>query len=263
MPHARVIRSGLLAANALLDLTAPLFASGSRQPTLLKVDGPRRVLRVTPAIHPPYILKTWPLSLAHRIRVLAGLSRAHTQAQGAELLARRGFPAAEALGILQTARAPWSRSAELWLLIPLIEGTSLLAALRDPAHTLHTSAGLQLARTLGTHIASLAGSGLLNRDHKPSNLILSGDLVSPPTLIDTAGIRHARSPRPRTPRARMLASLYIEPSGLRPPCPPRLTLCLAAARAAAQGNRDEAKALFRAARQIIQDHGDPTPRIMP
>jgi serine/threonine protein kinase len=259
--HARVLLSGDLPARALLELTASVFSTSPPPTKLLKLDGPRRVLLISPATRAPFVLKSWPLTLTHRLRAIAGLSRPHTQHQGSDRLRRAGFSTAPTLGILQTPRAPWSHAAELWLLIPFIQGTSLLSALRDPAHTLHTHQGLTLARTLGQHIAHLTAAGLFNRDHKPSNLILSDLPATPPTLIDTAGIRHCE-PSNLDAKARMLASLYIEPSGLQPSCPPRLSLCFAAAKAATD-TQTQAKSLFRAARHIIQNHGDPRPRISP
>lgn len=65
-----------------------------------------------------------------------------------------------------------------------------------------------LARSIGMQIGALTAAGLINRDHKPSNLIVDAacDSGDQPVLIDLPGVRPMRSKEQVT---RMIVNLYI------------------------------------------------------
>lgn len=139
---------------------------------------------------------------------------------------------------------------------------------------------LALARELGRQLRRLIGHGRFNRDHKPSNLIvLSADHRPRVAIIDCVAILPvSRAGGPGEALQRMLASLYIEPSGVG--APPRRSLILATLhgalgidRPASPGaprilrshrvDRRRLRALWNSVADRVRSHGDPTPRVDP
>ncbi len=151
-----------------------------------------------------------------------------------------------------------------------LPGKSVLHHLADRDLTVrqqHT-----LAAELGRIVARLRARSdwrghAHNRDHKPSNLIVTS--LDPPqvAIIDCVAIRRDwfDSDQP----FRMLADLLIEPLGVGHP--PRRTLMMRALLAYFREldtapMPDRAKALrhfWQEVTDTIRDHGDPTPRVNP
>ncbi len=207
------------------------------------------------------VVKARTLSPSDRLKALVGQSRADRHWRGAARLARAGIRTATPLAILRGTLG--GRPTEL-LVCEFVPGVSLLAAIaalaRAPVPREHA-----LARAAGLSIADLAGggaAGLFNRDHKPSNLIVLGEGAAVPRIVmlDTVAIRTARGD---ASLARMLASLVIEPTGVGLTPNLRRPLLFRAALAAADQDRARARRLYRAAAQIVREHGDPTPRVNP
>jgi hypothetical protein len=185
---------------------------------------------------------------------------------GAELLARHGFAVATPLALWR-GRDEQGRLVES-LAMERLSGKTVLRHLAD--RDLPRDEQFALARELGSQAARLALAGLVNRDHKPSNLIVkslagvsgsvgaSGSVVA---ILDTVAIRRAR---PRAALVHMLFELIVEPIGCRLEIP--LGLRLAAVRSAvreAGWPRKEVTQLWRDVRAALLAHGDPTPRINP
>lgn len=169
-------------------------------------------------------------------------------------------PVAEPLALLM-AHPPGERPAEL-LITAFIPGPSLLDAFAGLAPVPDDAAA-----RIGRSIATLLRHGRMNRDLKPSNIMLPPG--GPPTLIDTGSLAWSGpSSGPGSGRraaASMLADLIIEPTGVGLPAPWPFAEAVARAILDATGQRtaQRAAALVDTARRVVQRHGDPTPRHNP
>ena len=181
---------------------------------------------------------------------------------GGRLLSAAGIESAPILACVR-ARAGGARvsvSVSEWL-----DGRTLLEAMAEETDARSRQAhGFEAGRVLGV----LLKSGLLNRDHKPSNQIV----VSPSgsgvrfALIDVGGVR--LSTERESSAARMLSAMVLEPAGVG--CPPGARDAAACLRGvcSALGHDGSAgralrRELVRRVRDTVARHGDPTPRINP
>ncbi|MGP1345797.1 MAG: hypothetical protein ACTS3F_03905 [Phycisphaerales bacterium] len=212
-------------------------------PIIIKIFA-HRALR--DALAPPRALREW--------RALWKLHNARIDAALPYILLRTTSRAGSTIDLLVMQR---------------IEGQDLLNAWASGR--LDAPAANTALDRIGHQTAALAAAStpLFNRDHKPSNIILTPDLT--PVLIDAAGIRNARF---RNPIA-MLAKLWIETLGvhtLHPDIPlpsrtQRWRVIRAYCRHALTGwelatppsRRRQCKAAWRAAQRIIERHPDPIP----
>lgn len=203
-------------------------------------------------------------------------SRAARQWEGARVLRAAGVETARPFVL---ARCTWThdgvpRRAEL-VAVEWIEGRTLLEAIAGARGEDRRA----IARRAGRLTARLTAGMILNRDHKPSNVIV----VTPEhnrapelALIDTVGIRPGVLPD-RASR-RMLRDLMLEPTGVgHPPTPRDITGFLKGleaggfwpsrgvpdSQAARQQIRALRRELVRSVRQAIAEHGDPTPKVNP
>lgn len=257
--------------------------------TVLKAEGHSFVVRVE-VDGTPVIVKWRELTgLRDRAKSLLRASRGFRQWRGARRLQRAGIPVARPIALLtqygigdaEAASAPksllpshaWPRE---WLLIEEAPGKTLLRHLAD--RDLSVRDEHALARAVGVQVGAMLRANVCNRDHKPSNLIVSMDDGVPiVTLIDTVGIRRRGNPGEM---ARMLATLLIEPIGvgvaprgaiayrvLRDACAAWLEHTLARPLGTAKGDKKALRAMIRSmARRVdqyIRTHGDPTPKINP
>lgn len=212
--------------------------------------------------------------VAEAVKVAAGQGRLARQWRGAAVLRKLGVPTARPLALVRHLGAA---SASETLIMEALEGSSLLEHLsrRD----LDPATERAVAEALGAQLALFAAGLRFNRDHKPSNLIVSIPRGGPPQIavIDCVAVRLA--PVGLGGVERMLASLVLEPIGCG--CPPTAWEMRRVVRAAARAmlsRRDGAGsapppspgavgalawALWRAAAEIVEAHGDPTPRINP
>lgn len=215
----------------------------------------------------PIVVKSLVLDRARDgISRLFGMTRLMRQWRGAERLAALGFHVA-------TPMALWrglddrGRCVESFAMRRL-EGRTLLQHLA--ARDLPAGAEEAAAMQAGSDIAMIARSGLLNRDHKPSNLLLLPRTYAPNgewgacriAILDTVGVRRERS----AVRAadRMLFSLIVECLGTG--VAPRVRTKAAALRAARLGlglPRSASRALRQSIEGRLARHGDPTPKVNP
>lgn len=224
----------------------------------LKIEGGNSVCAAT-MLGREVVVKVWRhSSLAARFKLLTRSTRAHRHWRGAAWLSSHGFATASPL-LLATARG--NQDLIEYLVMEQLQGPSLLEEMDAPSlpRALHH----RLAGAVGRQAAQLVLAGRFNRDHKPSNLIVTND---GPALIDTVAIR--RCPRAhRASLVRMLASLVIEPMGMG--CLPRRALLMrglteAAATVVGRGpTAAERKDLWRNIARRVFAHGDPTPRVDP
>jgi hypothetical protein len=110
-----------------------------------------------------------------------------------------------------------------------------------------------LARAVGAQVAAFGAT--YNRDHKPSNLIVTRE-DGPPTIavIDCVAVADGADAE------RMFTSLVLEPLGCG--CLPRRSL-LARALAGYTPDRDRRRTIWRDVARRVREHGDPTPKVNP
>lgn len=226
-------------------------------------------------------------TIRERAKNLLRASRGFRQWRGARRLQRAGIPVARPIalltqhGVAQTESAADARAHSLawpreWLLLEEAPGKTLLHHLAD--RDLSVRDEHALARAVGVQVGAMLRANVCNRDHKPSNLIVTLDEGVPiVTLIDTVGIRRRGNPGEM---ARMLATLLIEPIGvgvpprsavayrvLRDACAAWLEHTLARPLGAAKGDkkalRSMVRSMARRVDQYIRTHGDPTPKVNP
>ncbi len=209
------------------------------------------------------IVKAWPVEgVRRRLQLLTATTRGHRHWQGAERLARAGVATARPLW-LATARID-SRPVVV-LAMERLQGKTLLAHLTDG--TMSEREAESLAGAVGEQVGAIVRSGLFNRDHKPSNLIVTGAVGSRPSVavVDCVAVRRSRGRR-LGPMARMIASLLIEPAGVGSPIPMRTVQVVfesAVASAFPLASDDLRRRLtwvvVRLVGKRVAEHGDPTP----
>lgn len=239
------------------------------------------------------IVKRWTLAGVSRLKASLGAGRGQRHWSGAAWLARHHVDTATCLVLAHDSS---ERERIDYLVMERLSGPSVLeilaaaggrhdstrgdAANAPQAALLGPRRQLALARELGRQLRRLIGHGRFNRDHKPSNLIvLSADHRPRVAIIDCVAILPvSRAGGPGEALQRMLASLYIEPSGVG--APPRRSLILATLhgalgidRPASPGaprtlrshrvDRRRLRALWNSVADRVRSHGDPTPRVDP
>ena len=182
-----------------------------------------------------------------------GVSRVGRQARGARVVAGAGSATAR---VHMVARGTDAGGARVEVLVmERVPGVSVAhhAARRD----LDGPARRVVAERLGAQIDRLARAGVVNRDHKASNIVVRFDEAGlpEPVVIDTVGIRRAD---PRAARVRMLYGLVIELVGIGalPSAPDRMRVV----RSAMGGTRADRKRVWRAVSALVRMHGDARPK---
>lgn len=227
------------------------------------------------------VVKVQPVGgLWGRLRLALGRTRLSRQWAGAQRLAGMGVPTPAPL-VRATARC--AVPVEV-LVTEYLPGRTLLEALAGPEMGLMPERAL--AEAAGALVASLAAGGVLNRDLKPSNVLVVADGAGQGAdrrevlaVLDPVGVRRLGATELLLGPARMLASLLIEPTGCG--VAPRRTIrrrVLAGYLRArwhegdASGGgpepdreweRASARAIWAMVDQIVTRHGDARPRVSP
>jgi tRNA A-37 threonylcarbamoyl transferase component Bud32 len=203
------------------------------------------------------------------------MGRGDRHARGAALLESQGVGTARVLALL---RADIDGPEHEVLVLERLEGPTLLEVMAEAREgSLGFGARRMLARAVGAQIAALARTGVRNRDHKPSNIIVTrlDDRAAGLAVIDCVGITRRRLPGSI---ARVLACLVIEPMGtwVLPTRADRLRALVAFVEgvlmdigpAAPEGLSDRdrrrvAWSVWRSVEAIVRRHGDARPRDNP
>ena len=186
------------------QLHAPAPIPSSFQ--LLKRDDRGAVFRAR-MMNRDVVIKATVLSPLARLKSLARISKGWRHLRNAAWLETHAIPTARVLLLARAGRS------EL-LIMDALPGRSLLHHLADPRRT--PTADHALADAAGELVARVTHAGRCNRDHKPSNLIVTA--LRPPiaeiSIIDCVGLI-ALGPltRPIQGPLRMLSSMVIEPLG--------------------------------------------------
>ncbi|MEX2219160.1 MAG: hypothetical protein WD749_10430 [Phycisphaerales bacterium] len=238
-----------------------LHSFDERTAATLKAAGGTAVLRGS-LLGREVVLKRWDVAgAAARLKAIVGAGRADRHWRGAQWLLDHGFATARCWVVATEQRHPCPRR---WLVMECLRGPSLLELMSAGGRG--TRQDHALARALGRQIAHFDALARHNRDHKPSNLIITGPDHDPAiAVIDCVGLR------PGGDTARMMASLLIEPAGcglvIRRTLAARVLRECCEALVAEEPSREERRRLERslAASVLgrIRAHGDPRPRIDP
>lgn len=230
------------------------------QATVLKQDMKAWVLSGESSVGPVVVKSMLLDQPADLLKRALGVTRLMRQWRGGELLARHGFAVARSLALWR-GRDAQGRLVES-LAMERHSGKTVLQYLAE--RDLPSVAEFALARALGSQAARLARAGLVNRDHKPSNLLVQpgdGNQGTVVVVLDTVAIRRAR---PRAALVHMLFELIVEPVGCRVKAPLGLRLALVRAAVKEFGwPRSEVPRLWSDVRARLAAHGDPTPKINP
>lgn len=195
---------------------------------------------------------------------LTSRSRAHRQWRGSEWLRANGLSAPNCVAIMAGKRDGDSIET---LILEYIPGHTLLWQIArgiikdDP----ESPASRALAYSVGRDISRLVKAGRFNRDHKPSNIVVStpGPPVATLALVDAVAIMPLKPANRSDAMARMLAALLIEPKGIGHPVPEPFIRRVAHALAHEMVGATEADAWARDmlawADRIVAAHKDPTP----
>lgn len=191
-----------------------------------------------------------------RLRYLCRVSPLHREIRGSKLLSHAGIRTPVPLAL-------YRGNGVQCLALRHVTGRTLLECMADT--TLSRSQRRAIATAVGSQLRHMGEQGVMNRDHKPSNIIIDEHVHGEPlvTVIDPAGV--FRSPVRSWGMPQMLASLAIEPTGCGTPPTRRdvVTVLREAVTKDGPEARKRVRDLLGAARDIVMQHGDPTPAVNP
>lgn len=237
------------------------------QGTLIKRDGEREVWQAS-VLGSTVSIKVRP---AERFRAWLGTTDFARSVRAAGWLLHKGFetPALLARGVVGRHEL---------LINEWVDGPTMLRLLADAGDVARRK---ELFEVAGRLIGRLWRSGLVNRDHKPSNLVFRSRSLDHPHLLDVGGIRK-RSGDDEIKEAlryrgeyrmiaRMCASQVIEPRGVGITVSPAdIELLVSSAfRVENEGSPipqaypNLVKEVLRDVNAMIETHGDATPKVNP
>lgn len=139
---------------------------------------------LSPGSH--WITKTYHLPPAKGFALsLVRASPAWRELRAFARLRRAGLRLPEPIALVGDGRA-----GRQWLVMPCVNAPALDEVIADPK--LEPATRRRIARAVGEQVGRLLRAGLVNRDHKASNLLIDTrcrDLGEPPILIDPLGVR--------------------------------------------------------------------------
>ncbi len=190
---------GLAVDKASLLAWVEALTGGGVQPQRVWKDDDRSRVATVQLDGQPWIVKQyrmwpWKAWLYHRLRS----TPAWREWWGAWRLAAAGCRVSRPAALVYETR---SGHGTQWLVLPCVEGLSLyhwLARSRQPDEQTNNTPvqHRRLARAIGRQIGHITAAGIINRDLKPSNLIVDAACerdARPPVIIDPAGLRRRRS----------------------------------------------------------------------
>lgn len=204
-----------------------------------------------------------------RAKVFTGFGRAERHWRAAAMLAMSKIAAARPLCLA----VAWIDGVACEVLaMQALDGPTLLDCIaRAHAGTLDLAQQHRLAEAAAGLASNLGVARLFNRDHKPSNIIVTSltDRAAELAMIDCVGVRRDWSPLDEAHLEQMCAKLLIEPIGCGVPV--RRALWMRALvsmwQRAPTTTRQERRLAFREFVEVVSNliarHGDPRPRVNP
>ena len=229
---------------------------------VLKKDGDVQVLLVE-MLGKMVVIKQWNVSrFKRRVQSMFNATPAWRHWRGALLLKKKGIRTAEPIALFRYIHeGTWIEV----LVMEALNGRSVLEHLATGELSVRQEH--LLARAIASQLNTLTNAGIRNRDHKPSNLIVThiDDNEASVAIIDCVGIKRDSSFMSDEPLD-MMISLMLEPAGCN--CPPRRTLMMRVLRSydGAVDDidwRDVRRDAWEHVSCLVQNHGDPTPKINP
>lgn len=199
------------------------------------------------------------------LQALASSTRAHRQWSGSEWLRSVGVTAPRCVAIVRGTR---DGTPVETLVTEYVPGHTLLWLIargvikEDP----DSPASRAIAYAVGRDMAQIVKSGRFNRDHKPSNLVVTnaGPPVAKITTVDAVAIQSLKPEDRVDGMARMVAALIIEPKGIGHPIPPPMLRRIVDALAhemVGPANADSWTGdMIMRAERLVAAHGDATPQ---
>lgn len=183
------------------------------------------------------------------------------QLEGAAWLAEHGIGTARVRAIVHGRRGGPTVEA---LVLDALPGRSVLEHLAADELTACEAHGV--AGAVGRVTAALLEHGRYNRDHKPSNLMVTrvDSEGADVAIVDTVAIRPVREGHADTAVGRMLANLAVEAIGTG--CLPRRAILWRVLRGSLERcgmDRAEMGGVWRGLAEAVEALGDPTPRDNP
>ncbi len=243
------------AKESLTILVAELTRWETLPHARLKPGESRSVWRVTTSTE-VVTIKCRKETLWGWMRFVLARSPLHREVKGAAVLTGANVRTAVPLALCRGNRTQC-------LILRHVPGRTLLECMADA--NLTGAQRQRIAISIGRQLRQMGEQGVMNRDHKPSNLIVDEGVAGEPlvTVIDAAGVFQA--PVRGWGMPAMLASLVIEPIG----CTLRLRgrdvvrVLHQVIKDDGLGQWKSVRDLLGAARQIVAEHGDPTPTVNP
>jgi tRNA A-37 threonylcarbamoyl transferase component Bud32 len=202
--------------------------------------------------------------LKPRVQGMLGRSRSHRQWNGSEWLRSQGLQSPRCL--LAAVGERDGQTVET-LVLEYAPGHTLLwqiargVIMEGP----DSPASRAIAYTLGRDLAIMIKAGRFNRDHKPSNIVVTtpGPPAAALSIVDAVAIVPFKPARRSEAMARMIASLLIEPRGIGHPVPEsfihRTVLSLAHEMVGATEAEAWTRDMLAWAQRIVAAHKDPVP----
>ncbi len=198
------------------------------------------------------------------VQGLVSSSRAHRQWAGSEWLRSVGVAAPRCVAIIRGTR---DGSPVETLATEYVPGHTLLwqiarGVVKDDADS---PASRAIAYAVGRDIAQIIKSGRFNRDHKPSNLVVTdaGPPIAKIATVDAVAIQPLKPEDRAEGIAKMVAALIMEPKGTGNPMPASMLRRIVDALAhemVGPGNAETWTGdMLTRANRLVEAHGDSTP----
>lgn len=273
-----------LSAMEQAAITSALGQPPGRDARALKSDG-RAWVRKQSIGGRAVTIKCRPLhGVLDRLRVRLGSSRFARHWTSAQWLTAHHILTPQSM-LLGTAND--GQGAVELLVLDFLPGRTVLEVLA--ARDIDPALLRPVATALARQIAAMTDAGRFNRDHKPSNLLITERATTNGApeiaVLDCVGLRPTLARQVWRGADRMLASLMIEPTGCGVPVPMRLRARLVREVLAGWWQSDSSAtsqrvdeqfgvervawmqtsmgALWTQIARLIEAHGDPTPRVDP
>ena len=202
-----------------------ILADSETPSTVIKQDQRSRVT-VVDSLGSQWIVKTYNIQPAKRFLYgLVNLTPALREARGSRLLYKSGIRCARISGVI------WHQDKHTHesIIMPMIPGNTMPLYLQGTTPSYDTATRRQravIATAIGQQVGRMIASNIVNRDLKPSNLMLDEQALTgqaAPVILDPAGVSRRRSD---SQTYRMIARLHHSVNLVAPASRTEVIRCL-------------------------------------